>query len=100
MTSSTARVIRSSRLVRASRSAACLGAAICLLRCFCFFDQSGEASLVVEGDLGQHLAIQFDSALLQTAHEPAVGHAGIAARGADADDPEGPEIALLETPSF
>src|SRR3546814_552380 len=46
-------------------------------------------------DIGQDLAIQFDTRKLQTVHELAIGHAFHAYGGVDALNPERTEAALL-----
>ena len=40
--------------------------------CFSFFNQGGESQLVVNGDIGQDLAIDLDGSLLQTVDQTAV----------------------------
>ncbi len=41
--------------------------------CFGLFNQGGESQLVVNGDIGQDLAIDLDGSLLQTVDQTAVG---------------------------
>src|SRR5260370_40847488 len=99
--------MRSSRLERASTSSACRGAAAMFqppllsrsMRRFGFVDQDGKSGFVLQGDLGQHLAIQIDAALLQTADEFTIRNSGVPAGRADAHDPQRTESALLQAAS-
>src|SRR5260370_71885 len=100
--------MRSSRLERASTSSACRGAAAMFqppllsrsMRRFGFVDQDGKSGFVLQRDLGQHLAIQIDAALLQTADEFTIRNSRGPASGADAHDPQRTEIALLQAASL
>src|SRR5687768_2002974 len=53
-----------------------------------------EGGRVVDGDVGQGLAVQGDTGLQQTVHEAAVAQAVQAGRRIDADDPQRTELAL------
>ena len=57
-------------------------------------DDAAEGSRVVDGHVGQHLAVDVDLGLLQAGHELAVGDAAGRGRGVDAGDPELAEDAL------
>src|SRR5579871_616678 len=106
-TRSTARLIRSSRLASASSSARGAGAAS-ILRCLWFSLERGlglgyqgaEGRRIVQGHFRQRLAIQLNPGLLQTAHEAAVRDFGSPAGRANAHDPQGAEITLLQAPPF
>src|SRR5690606_29358490 len=50
---------------------------------------------IVDGDVGQGLAVQGDVRLEQPIHEAAVAQAVHAGRGVDAHDPQAAELALL-----
>src|SRR6056297_2333370 len=60
-----------------------------------FLGQRFERDLVVDGQFGQHLAIDADLGLLQAVDEAAVGHAVFTGRSVDALNPQAAEIALL-----
>src|SRR5579859_7277611 len=62
---------------------------------FRLFSQALKARRVFHRQLGQNLAIQFDSALFQAADKSAVAEAVLLGGGADAHDPDGAELALL-----
>lgn len=64
---------------------------VCRLR-----DEGLEALGVVNGDLGEHLAVERDACLRKAFDEPAVGRAVLAGRRIDAGDPERAELALLQ----
>src|SRR5436305_14056953 len=57
--------------------------------------QLGKACRILQGDIGEHLAVELDACSLQSVDEVAVGQAVQAGGGADADDPDGAELALL-----
>src|SRR5690606_7432041 len=57
--------------------------------------ESLEGGDVVDGELGEHLAVNLDAGVLQAVHEAVVGHALGAGRGVDALDPQAAEVALL-----
>src|SRR5205814_2511354 len=57
--------------------------------------QALKAGRVFHRQLGQDLAVEFDSALFQAADKPAVAEAVLLGGGADAHDPDGAELALL-----
>ena len=65
-------------------------------RLFSGSDKSGERLFIVDGDLGEHLAVDDDAGLLQTIHEFGVGDVVGAASGIDSLDPEFAIIALDE----
>src|SRR6478735_12082898 len=58
-------------------------------------DERGEGRRVVDGEVGEDLAVDLDPGGLEALHEPVVGHAVGAGRGVDALDPEPTEVALL-----
>src|SRR6188768_3323055 len=58
------------------------------------FDDAAESSGVVDGEIGQHLAVNVDLRLLEAGHELAVAHAELARRRVDTGDPELAENAL------
>src|SRR5260370_6342435 len=99
ITSSTARVIRSSRLARASSS--CCEGLMSLLRVsgFGLFHQGGEGCCIVGGQIRENLAVQLDAGFFQPADELAVGKSSGAAASSDADDPQRTEIPLLPATS-
>jgi hypothetical protein len=55
-----------------------------------------KSRLVADGDLREHLSIEADTGLLESAHELAVRQAVRFAGSADADNPELAEVTLLE----
>src|SRR5205085_9690059 len=57
-------------------------------------DDLGERVRVVDGQVGQGLAVEFDQGPLEAGHELAVAQAARPAGGVDADDPQPPEQAL------
>src|ERR1700693_1747114 len=58
--------------------------------------QRRERRRVVISQVRQNLAIQVDPGFLQPVHEPAVRQLRQARPGSNADNPQGPEIALLQ----
>src|SRR5664279_2016016 len=58
-------------------------------------DDLAEARRVVDGHVGEDLAVDVDRSLLQAGHELAVGHAEAPGRRVDAGDPELAKDALL-----
>jgi len=60
------------------------------------FDQFGKRSRIGGGEVGQDFAVERDLGGLQAFHEAAVGCAGGAGGGIDADLPEGAESAFLD----
>ncbi len=66
---------------------------------FGFLDERGESGLVVDGHIGQDLAVELDPGFFQPADELAVRNLRGAAGCADTHDPQRPEIALLAAPS-
>src|SRR4029434_4546215 len=52
-----------------------------------------EAVRIVHGEIGEHVAIDGDAALLQSVHQPGVGEAGETRGGVDAHDPQAAELA-------
>ena len=63
--------------------------------CFSFFNQGGESQLVVNGDIGQDLAIDLDGSLLQTVDQTAVGQAVLTGCSVDTRNPQLTELTLL-----
>ena len=61
--------------------------------------ETGKRRGIVDGDVGQNLAVQFQSRLLQSADKPAVADAVLLRGGGDADDPQRPVLALLLPPA-
>src|SRR5699024_1931967 len=57
-------------------------------------DQTGERRGVVDGELGEHAAIDLDAGQVQTLDEAVVGHAVGAGGSVDPLDPELTEVAL------
>src|SRR6185312_10804975 len=57
--------------------------------------QSLESNGLVDGQVGENLAVHFDACPGEPGDKPAVGEAMLAHGGVDALDPEGAEIALL-----
>src|SRR3954466_14148071 len=69
-----------------------------MLRCargFRLFGQLGKTCWVLQGDIGEHFAVELDAGFLQSVDEVAVGQAVQTGGGADADDPDGAVLALL-----
>src|SRR5690606_948898 len=58
-------------------------------------NHGGEASLVVNGHVGQNLAVKLDGSLLGACDELAVAQAQLAAGGVDTSDPKCAECALF-----
>src|SRR5690606_27491339 len=56
--------------------------------------QSGESLRLMDGHVGQHLAVDLDAGLVQAVDEAAVGQAVLTHRSVDALDPQGAEVAL------
>src|ERR687894_2977670 len=56
--------------------------------------KASEGLRIAHGDVGQHLAVDLDSGLLQAVHELAVRHALLATRPVDAENTQPPETAL------
>ena len=71
----------------------------CLFRegFFAGFDQTGEGLGIGDGDLGEHLAVDLDAALLESVHEDGVGDVVGAASGVDTLDPELAIVTLHQT---
>src|ERR1044071_807931 len=59
------------------------------------FAQRHKTRSVVRRNVGQDFAVQFHAGLLQAADELVIANALGARGGADADDPDGPVLALL-----
>jgi len=66
----------------------------CRLRCslllkprFRLLRQLAEGSRVVHGNVGEYLAVDFDSSLVQTVHKSAVRHVALAGSGVYTRDP-------------
>ena len=57
--------------------------------------ESGEGLGIVDGGLGEHLAVHVNARELETVHEGGVVHPVELAARADAGDPQGTEISLL-----
>src|SRR5207237_10581768 len=68
---------------------------IALLRGLRLVDESGEALGIADGEIGENLAVHFDSGLAEPVDKSAVGEAEFTGRGVDALNPQRPEIALL-----
>ena len=60
------------------------------------FAQRGEGRGVVDGELGEHLAVDLDASLLQAVHQLGVAQVVHPGAGVDAGDPQAAEVALLE----
>jgi len=58
-------------------------------------DESGEASCVLDGDVGEDLAVQFDASLLQAVDQLRVAEVIQLGGSRDAHDPQRTELALL-----
>src|SRR4029077_12537242 len=61
-------------------------------------DERTKGGRLAHGDVGEHLAVDFDLGRLQPRDEPRVRDVVLAARGVDADDPEAAELALPRAP--
>src|SRR4051812_2481651 len=59
------------------------------------FGEGAKARSVMNGEIGKDLAVEFDTGLLESAHELAVAKAISVGTGADADDPERAVLALF-----
>src|SRR5690606_12068667 len=59
------------------------------------FDQGLEGLGLVDGEIGEHLAVHLDASLAEAVDKSAIGQTQLAGAGVDALDPEGAEIALL-----
>jgi hypothetical protein len=70
-----------------------------LMRLFGSLDECLESSGVIDGDIGEHLAVQADTSPLETADELAVRNIRSTASRVDPNDPQRAEIALFETAS-
>ena len=60
-----------------------------------FLYDSFEGFGVVQSQVGQHLAVEFDTGFLQTAHQHRIGHPVSPGSCADTHDPQSTEIALF-----
>jgi hypothetical protein len=69
------------------------------VRRLCFLHKGREPRRIVYCNISEHLAVQFNSRALQTINELAVRNLCDAAGGVDPDNPERPEIPLLQVPS-
>lgn len=58
-------------------------------------DDSLESCGIVESEIGEHLAVELKTALVDKTHELAVGEVLEACGGVDTLDPEGAEVGLL-----
>src|SRR5437667_12590157 len=67
----------------------------CPQRALCLLRQALKPRRIFHGELGQDLAVEFDSALFQAADKSAVAEAVLLGGGTDAHDPDGAELALL-----
>lgn len=63
----------------------------------CLFNQSLEGDFVMNGQLGQGLAIQLDSGFFQTGHKSAVGNPVHSTGSIDANNPQFAEFTFLVT---
>ena len=70
-----------------------------LLIRLCGLDQFGKSFCIVDGDVGQDLAVQGDTGLLQTKHEAAIGNIVQTAGRVDTGDPQSAEVSLLTAAS-
>lgn len=61
----------------------------------CFFNECAERLRVGYGEFAEHLPVDLDALLIDSAHEVAVPDAIVAAGRADSDNPELSEITLL-----
>src|SRR5262245_21827815 len=64
-------------------------------RALCRRDQLAESRGICGSDIGENLSIQTDLGCFEAFHKSAVGDAGSASGGVDADLPKCPEITLL-----
>src|SRR3954469_9590309 len=74
------------------------GSRECLRSCargFRLLGQLAKARRIFQGDIGENLAVELDACPLQSIDEVAIGQAVQAGGGADADDPDSAELALL-----
>jgi hypothetical protein len=62
---------------------------------FCGLNYFGEAGRIVNSDLGKHLAVEFDFALVQSVDEAAIADAIHTTSRIDANSPKAAEVALL-----
>src|SRR4051794_3913990 len=60
-----------------------------------FVGQGAECCRIVHGEVGEHLSIELDAGLFQSADKCAVVHVVLVRGRIDAGDPEATEIALL-----
>src|SRR5262249_42114413 len=63
------------------------------------FDEPGKRAGIVDGDVGECLAVQLDQRALQPGDELAVTDAAHPASGVDADNPRGAEAAFGAAPA-
>src|SRR5690606_6967255 len=61
------------------------------------FDQGLEGLGLVDGEIGEHLAVHLDASLAEAVDKSTIGQAVLAGRGIDALDPERTEITLPGT---
>src|SRR3954454_3029909 len=60
--------------------------------------KTSEGVRVADGDVGQHLAVDLETAQLEAVHERRVGQAVLARGGVDPLDPQTTEVALAVAP--
>mgnify|MGYP006877865237 CR=1 FL=1 len=58
-------------------------------------DQRGKSLGVVDGHVGEHLAVELDASLVEAIHEHGVGHTVDTSSSVDASNPETTNLALL-----
>jgi len=69
------------------------------MRRFRSFNQRGKTRYIVDGNICEHLTIEFDASAFQPADELAVGNLEATAGGIDAHDPKRSKVALFEPAS-
>ena len=62
---------------------------------FHLFNDCGESLRVVEGEIGEDFAVDFDTALVDEAHELGVAEVVHAGGGVDTLDPDGTHVAFF-----
>lgn len=65
-----------------------------LKRSLCFLSECGESSLVIDGEIGQHFAVDLDPGLFQAVHKAAVIDTADLRLGRNTGDPQAAEIAF------
>ena len=72
---------------------------LCLQSLLCCVAQLCEVCSVVDRDLGEHLAVDVDAALLQTIDQLAVAHAVLSCCSVDSGNPQSSVLSLLHLSS-